>query len=132
MRENLALPYADHLNIKVLLEETGKSHLQLNIESFHLNRHSVLSGGTIYSLSDVGMGLAIYPSLQDDEICATVEIKMSYFNAVKEGKVDCYTRILKKGKRLVFLESEIVKQDKLIAKASGSYLIFKPKAEKTR
>ena len=42
------------------------------------------------------------------------------------GEIRCNTTILKKGKRMAFMESTISANDKVIAKASGSYLIFKP------
>jgi len=123
----LELPHADHLEIKFLSEGNGKSHAQLLIKPFHLNRQKVLSGGVMYSMADIGMGSALYPLLKKEELCATVEIKISYLNYVKQGLVDCYSTVLKKGKRMVFFESEIYQGEKLLAKATGCYMIFIPK-----
>lgn len=121
------LPYATHLGIEVISDKDNKSHLKLNIKPHHLNRHDVLAGGLLYSIADVGMGLALYPTLADGQICATVEIKMSYFNSANEGKIDCYTKTIKRGKRLAFFESEVYHKKTLLAKASGSYIILTPK-----
>lgn len=123
----IRLPYGNHLGIKVISDKNNTSHLELEIKPFHLNTHDVIAGGLLYSIADVGMGLALYPSLKSEEICATVEIKMSYFNAASKGKIECHTKIIKRGKRMAFFESEVFHEKTLLAKASGSYLIFKPK-----
>ena len=74
------------------------------------------------------MGGALYPTLdfKNGEICATIEIKMTYFKAARKGVLDCHTEVINKGKRVAMIESEIWNEDKLIAKATGSFAIFTP------
>ena len=73
------------------------------------------------------MGGAIHQTLSDDEISASIEIKMSYFRAVWDGELICKARIVKRGKKVVFAEADIFNNEKLVAKATGSFSIFLPR-----
>lgn len=125
---NTKFPFSQLLGFHLIHREESKSHFQLAIKDFHYNPQQVVHGGVLYSLADTGMGAALYPmlALDNGELCATIEIKMTYFKAVRKGVVDCHTKVLQKGKRVAFLESEIWNEDKLVAKAVGSYSIFTP------
>jgi acyl-CoA thioesterase len=102
----------------------GLSRCRLTVRPELLNPHGVLHGGAIYSLADNGMGAAVYSRLEETESCATIEIKIVYIAAVFEGVVDCETRIVNKGKRVVVLESDIRNGERLVAKALGTFAIF--------
>jgi acyl-CoA thioesterase len=115
------------IGIKFLTMDKGHSILELEVRDDLKNPHGVLHGGVIYTLADTGMGAALYPSLGLDELCATVEIKIVYFRPVASGTLTCETKIIKKGNTLAFLESEVKKGNRLIAKAMGTYSIFKTK-----
>ncbi len=95
------------------------------VEKSLTNPHAVVHGGVPYSMADTGMGAAVYLSLDPGYLCATVEIKMAYFKPVYSGEIVCETKIVNKGKRLVALESVISNQERVVAKASGTYCIFK-------
>lgn len=106
----------------------GMSRCRLTVRPELLNPHGVLHGGAMYSLADNGMGAAVYSTMDDAELCATIEIKIVYMAAVAEGVVDCETRVLNRGKRVAILESELRNNGRLVAKAMGSYAIFAAKA----
>jgi acyl-CoA thioesterase len=80
-------------------------------------------------MADTGMGAALYPGLSEDELCATVEIKIAYFLPVRGGRIACETKTLHRRKTVAFLESEITTKEGLAAKASGTYSIFKTSKE---
>lgn len=114
--------------MKVERKPEGKSLATLHIDpGKHHNPQFVAHGAVLYALADTGMGAALYPSLQKGELCATIEIKISYMAAVREGEVTCETKIVSKGKRVAFLESDIFCDGKLVAQANGSYAIFSAK-----
>lgn len=119
-------PFSQHLGFQHINHEAGKSHHQLLIKNFHFNPQQVVHGGAIYALADTGMGSALYPMLEKGQLCATIEIKMTYLKAARKGILDCYTTVINKGKRVAMLESEIWNEERLIAKATGSYSIFTP------
>jgi len=116
------------LGFKLVAREEGKSHFQLSIQDFHFNPQKVVHGGVLYSLADTGMGGALYPMLDlaNGELCATIEIKMTYLKAARKGVLDCHTTVINKGKRVAMIESEVWNEGKLVAKATGSYAVFTP------
>ena len=80
-------------------------------------------------MADSGMGATLYSCIDEDEICATIEIKIVYFKAVRSGTLTCDTKLVHKGKRIATLESEIRQGEYLIAKALGTWSIFKEKRD---
>ncbi len=122
-------PFAELIGLKFTKLKENYSQCILEVNEKLFNPHKVLHGGIIYTMADTGMGAATYPLLKQGELCATVEIKIVYFDSVKSGTLVCDTRVIKKRKKIAFLESEIKQEDKLIAKALGTYSIFKPKQD---
>ncbi|MBA7568178.1 hypothetical protein ES708_09899 [subsurface metagenome] len=92
-----------------------------------LNPHKVVHGGVLYSMADTGMGAAAYTNLGENELCATIEIKINYFKATKAGVLTCNTKVLHQGKKIVTMDSEILNDGQIVAKAIGTYSIFKIK-----
>lgn len=102
----------------------GYSRGRLTVRPELLNPHGTLHGGVMYSLADNGMGSAVYSKMAPDESCATIEIKMVYIAAVREGTLECETRVINKGRRVAVLESEVTNNGRLVAKALGTFAIF--------
>ena len=125
-------PFSDLIDIQSDTASDGTSCCRIEAQEKHRNPQHVVHGGVIYSLADTGMGLALYPLLTPEEYCATIEIKMTYFAPVYEGEMVCHTQVIKKGKRIALLESTVMVNDELVAKASGSYSIFKPNHKSTK
>jgi acyl-CoA thioesterase len=78
-------------------------------------------------MADTGMGAAAYTNLGKNELCATIEIKINYFKATKAGVLTCNTKVIHQGKNIVTMDSEIMNNGQVVAKAIGTYSIFKIK-----
>ena len=91
-----------------------------------MNPNQVVHGAVMFALADAGMGAAVYATLADGELCATVEIKINYFKPVREGELVCVTTLVNRGKTLANLDSSLHCGDQMVAKANGTYAIFKP------
>ncbi len=120
------IPFAGLIGLTLEDLGEGTSLLSLDIRDDLFNPQHVVHGGALYALADTGMGAALYRLLQEDEYCATIEIKISYFKSVTSGTLTCKTAVIHKGKRVASLESEIWNEGRLVAKASGSFAIFVP------
>ncbi|MHA2392130.1 MAG: PaaI family thioesterase [Promethearchaeota archaeon] len=120
-------PYGELIGLSFTKLEKGYSKCTLNVEQKLMNPHGFLHGGVMYSMADTGMGAALYSLLGENELCATVEIKISYFKPVKEGTLICDTHVIHKGKNISVLESEIKNNENLVGKATGTFSIFKIK-----
>jgi acyl-CoA thioesterase len=80
----------------------------------------------MFALADIGMGAAVVPTLAEGELCATVEIKINYFKPVRAGEMVCVTELANRGKTLANLDASVYCADVLVAKANGTYAIFRP------
>ena len=123
-------PFADLIGLKLIEYTDGVFVCSLPVTESLMNPNKVVHGGALYSLADTGMGGAVYSSLSDGEYTATIEIKISYFKPVSNGKVICKSKVINQGKRIVSLESELFVNRVIVAKATGSFAIFKADTKK--
>jgi len=121
--------FIHHVGMKV--DEAGPrfARCSLAIEDHHRNGTGVAHGGALFTLADTAMGAALYSSLDEGEICATIEIKIGYFKPVFEGTLVCNATVLNKGKSIASLEATIHNGDQLVSKASGTFSIFRRKTD---
>ena len=119
-------PFADHVGFSMEPAPPGESTARLAVQPQHLNPNGVLHGAVLYAMADTGMGAAVFPTLAPGELCATIEIKMTYFKAQSRGDIVCRTVLVNRGKRVAYLESSAFAGDVLLAKATGTYAVFTP------
>ena len=117
-------PLAELIGLRALDQAAGRSTLQLSIDAQHLNPHRVAHGAVLDALADTGTGAALYPQLATGELCATIEIKICYFKAVRGGQLECRTELVNRGQRVANLESRIYLGELLMAQANGHFAIF--------
>lgn len=130
-------PIAEMLHISRLPDGVGAdgygtTRYRLDVVPQLLNPHGVLHGGAVYTMIDYSMGAATMAALPAGEICATIEIKVSYLAGVRPGgarataTLTCETAIVKLGRNVVFLESRVVDDSgALVATASGSFAVIR-------
>jgi acyl-CoA thioesterase len=116
--------FGDLIGLEFIKLEDGLSQCQLEVRESHLNPHRMVHGGVIYSLADTGMGGALFSSLDPGQRCATLEIKISYFHFVTTGILSCESKVVRKSRRFGFTESEVYNDERLIAKATGTFAIL--------
>lgn len=118
-------PFANLIGFTVDQCEDGLCKSRLAVTEQLLNVHRVVHGGVIYSLIDTSMGYALYSTLAEGEQCTTIEIKINYLKPVTSGDLYCQTRLIQKGQRIGVIESDVYNQEKLIARAMGTFSIIK-------
>ena len=64
----------------------------------------------------------------EEIICATIGIKINYFKPVVKGRVTCDSEVVNQGKNVAHLEATMRVDGVMVARASGDFAIFKPKA----
>ena len=80
------------------------------------NRNGVMHGGAIMAFADNIGGTATFINLEKGMSTTTIESKTNFFRPIKIGdliKAQC--DVLKKGKRIVVLQTTIFRPDKKIA-----------------
>lgn len=117
-------PFADRLGLAWTDRGAGRSTCVLDLRDEHMNPHAVAHGAVLFALADTGMGAALYATLQPDESCATIEIKINFLRPVRSGRVICESTLLARGRRVANLESRLTADGELVATANGNFAIF--------
>lgn len=120
----MSQPFIRHVGLHIAGSGGGRSELRLRIEPHHLNTNGVVHGGALFTLVDTGMGVALHSALAAHERCATVDARISYFKAVREGEVVCTSRLLHREDRVAHLVSSLTVDGQEIASASGVFTVF--------
>ena len=95
------------------------------INENHLNAAGITHGGYLAALIDAGSGTAAH-KVAENAPCVTISLNIKFIGVSIVGdEVRGYTKILKKTNTLVFLQSELKCNDKIITFASGVWKILK-------
>ena len=116
----------DALGMVTVEREPGRSRMRMEIDPIWHNPNGVLHGGVIYTMVDYSMGSAVQPDLPEGEHCATIEAKINYLSAVREGTLTVDTEVVKQGRNIAFTESKVTDdKGKLVATGSGTIFIIR-------
>ena len=119
-------PLGDVLGMRSVARGEGWSKMELTVDPAWANPNGVLHGGMVYTLVDYGMGGALQPNLPEGDFCTTIEMKVSYLLAVREGVLTAETHVLKEGRNVAFMESKVTDdKGRLVATATGSMFVFR-------
>ena len=115
-------PKQGPLGIQVMESKDGKSRLRLEVQDWHLHSKEDprVGGGVIMALSDSTAHFAIQSLLEDNELHATVDVKINFIRPGREGVLEAEGLILYKGSRFAVSEVSIKQDGKLVAKAQGT------------
>ncbi|MDQ3748378.1 MAG: PaaI family thioesterase [Acidobacteriota bacterium] len=115
-------PYLKLLGIELVELEPEKAVMKLEMQEKLRQPHGLLHGGATASIIDTAMAFAVTTCLTDEEKASTVDLTVQYLRPHTEGKITCTAKILRAGKRLLFVSAEVVNdKDKLIATALSTY-----------
>ena len=91
----------------------------------HLNAAGITHGGFIAAFVDAGAGTAAHRSAGNSP-CVTISLELKFISAVRLGQeLIGNTKIQKKTKTMVFLTSELMSGNRIVATASGIWKILK-------
>lgn len=117
-------PFAELIGLEFTAVEEGYSRCELEVTAQLKNPHDVLSGGVLYTMADFGMGAALYPTLDEDELPSTVDLTINYFRPVEAGSVSCETTLINRSRSLAYFESKLSTENE-VAHATGTFFIAK-------
>ena len=96
----------------------------IKISQNFLNTGGIAHGGFIATIADTGMGNAAHIAAGNKR-CVTINLDIKYISAGKlNEKLVGKVKVLKKTKTLVFISSEILGTNGLVASASGVWKIL--------
>lgn len=123
--------FSDLVGLEFTEVDPEYSRGELEVTDELRNPYGVLHGAALYAMADTGMGAAVSAGLDETQQCATIEVKISYFEPVESGRVTCETSVLREGGSVVYLVSELshagdAQAEGPVAHATGSYAVFTP------
>lgn len=107
-------PYHQYLGLKVIECSDGISQIQINIRPELCNPVGTLHGGIIYSLCAVASSLASLSIIDDGKYTVASDFNISVLKAVPSGKLTVVGKVLKAGKRLVFVEVTVYDEQSVV------------------
>jgi len=106
------------------IEAPGRFRLTVTPEL--MNGGGMLSGIVPFGLIDYAMGSALWEQVGPEETIATLNVSINYAATAREGDSVCVARVDRRTRTNAVLSAEVrtVDDDRLLASAIGSYVIF--------
>lgn len=117
-----ANPFIKFVGIQVPQLGKGYARFVLPFKPELANSIGLLQGGAIAALADEAVAFALYSLVKEGETINTVEMKINFLGAVKEGEVEAVARISKRGRTISLGEVEVRQGERLVAKAMCTYI----------
>jgi len=113
------------VGIEIDAIENGRARLSLEVTERHLQLQGIMHGGAIATLIDTAVAFAIISVSEPGARFSTIEMKINYLSAIKEGHVVAEAWLVRDGKRIVVAECDVFDADgKLAAKGLLTYIRF--------
>ncbi|HMG35352.1 MAG TPA: PaaI family thioesterase [Blastocatellia bacterium] len=115
--------FAKHLGFELEIVEPAHSRLSVDVTPELLQLAGVMHGGAIASLIDTAVAFAIAGSAEVDSRFTTVEMKVNYLSAIREGRVTADARVIRDGRRIIVGEADVFDfRGRLAAKGLLTYI----------
>jgi len=102
----------------------GCTTVEIDIDERFYNPMNTVHGGIFCDIADAAMGISFFTTLKDNESFTSVDLRINFLKPVKSGRLTASSKILHRGKRLGYMECEILNEKKeLVAKASSTCII---------
>lgn len=98
----------------------GEARVELTATERLHNAMGTLHGGILCDLADVAMGAALATVTTEGETFSTLQLQMSYFLPVVEGRLVAHARVVRRGKGTAHLECDLEDgEGRLVARATS-------------
>jgi acyl-CoA thioesterase len=123
IRKKLAAnPFIKFVGIQVPQLGKGYARFLLPFKPELANTIGLMQGGVIAALADEAVAFALYSLVPEGEMFNTVEMKINFLGAVKDGDVTAEAHIAKRGRTISLGEFEVRQTDRLVAKGLCTYI----------
>ena len=124
-------PIARLLGLVLKVIEPGRAVFEMEVDERHHNPLGTLHGGIYCDLADAAMGYAYAATLTEGESFTTVELKINFFRAVRQGRLTAEARVIRAGMNLGYVECDVKDADgKLLARAGSTCMKLRQTAAK--
>jgi len=118
--------------VKKIDQEKHTAELELQLREDHLSPAGRVHGGVISSFFDFACGAAVFSTLDPQDFCSTVELKVNYFKPLEAtDHLIAKTQVMFRGKRLCVTHGLIYRngEDQAVAMATATFNIISKTAQ---
>ena len=111
------------LGIELDSIEQGRARLSLDVKRQHLQLAGVMHGGAIATLIDTAVAFAIVGASEPNARFTTIEMKVNYLSAIREGRITAEATLIRDGRRIVVADCDVFDSNgRLAAKGLLTYM----------
>ena len=111
------------LGIEIDSIEPSRARLSVEVRQELLQLQGVMHGGAIATLIDTAVAFAIISVSEPQDRFTTVEMKVNYLSAIREGRVVADARLIRDGRRIIVADCDVFdSQGRLAAKGLLTYI----------
>jgi len=119
------------LGIEIDSVEEGRAVLSVEVREELKQLQGVMHGGAIASLIDTAVAFAIVGASEPEDRFTTVEMKVNYLSAIREGRVRAEARLLRDGRRIIVADCDVFDdKGRLAAKGLLTYIRLNERGSK--
>ena len=122
-----AAPYYRLLGLHAESGAPGTARVTLPFREDLTQLYGDIHGGGLLSLADAAMSIALATTFGGDERTATVDLSMQFLQPAGRRDVVAEASIVRRGRRLAFVECSLRAGDEEIARGRGIFRITLPK-----
>ena len=113
-------PITAFLGVRPVSLGEGDARIELTATDRLHNAMGTVHGGIFCDLADVAMGAALATVTAEGESFSTLQLTMSYFLPVVDGRLSAHARVIRRGRGTAHLECELEDgEGRLVARASS-------------
>jgi uncharacterized protein (TIGR00369 family) len=113
-------PITALLGVRPVSLGEGEARIEMPVGERLHNAMSTVHGGIFCDLADVAMGAALATTTGDGESFTTLQLQMSYFLPVVDGRLSAHARVVRRGRSTAHLECDLEDgEGRLVARASS-------------
>jgi uncharacterized protein (TIGR00369 family) len=121
-----SFPLSELIGFRLTEVEPGYAAVDLECTQQHYNPTGSLHGGVLCAIADTAMGIAHASLLNEGESSTTTELKINFLRPVRQGKLRAMGRVIKHGKTLTVIESDVVDEEgQLVARALSTCMTLR-------
>lgn len=113
-------PITALLGVRPVSLGEGEARVELMAGERLHNAMGTVHGGILCDLADVAMGAALATVTADGESFTTLQLQMSYFLPVVDGRLSAHARVVRRGRGTAHLECDLEdSESRLVARATS-------------
>lgn len=121
-------PFEEYLGMKIEEAKDGRAVLTMPFKLKLAQGKGLMHGGAVTAIADTAVAMAIKSIVPEGTDFVTVDLRLKFFAAVKEGTVRAEARAVPKDERKIAGEADVFCGDEKVAHFE-SFFIVRKKAE---